>query len=215
MSIRVMTAVFDHSQSRLADRLVLLVIADRAHDDGTGCYRSRESIAEMAGVSPRQVTESVRRLREMGELEVVARAGQSNLYRVTLEGSARPLADSATPPSRLFQTGVAESSTNSSIDTSLIQGAATGVAPNGTDPQVRSLVAGFVDDYRAVCDGHDPPRAWTAAAGKAVKSALKDQESAGDIATCLGLVAREGKHPSTLQYVLSDMHANRPRRVAK
>ncbi len=96
MSIRVMTAVFDHSRSRLADRLVLLVIADRSDDDGSGCFRGRESIARMAGVSPSQVTVSVKRLKELGELEVTERPGRSNEYRVTVPSqnlSGSPSAD--------------------------------------------------------------------------------------------------------------------------
>jgi hypothetical protein len=121
MSIRVMTAVFDHSQSRLADRLVLLVIADRSDDDGSGCFRARDSIAHMAGVSVRQVTESVRHLIEMGELEVTPRPGTSNLYRITLADSATPpLAGSATPPSNIRQgvghTGAREPSSDTSSD---------------------------------------------------------------------------------------------------
>jgi hypothetical protein len=42
---------------------------------------------------------------------------------------------------------------------------------------------------------------------------LNDGESPGDIARCLGVIAHESKNPSTLPYVLSDMHANRPRRA--
>ncbi len=205
-----MTAVFDHSKSRLADRLVLLVIADRSDDEGVGCFRGRESIAHMAGVSPRQVTESVRRLKEMGELQVTLRPGQSSTYRVTLADSATPaLAGSARPPSRICQTGLAESSTYTSIDTSSEPGA----APNGS--RASELVAGYVDDYRAVSAGHDPPRSWRAAAGSAIKRALGDGEPPDDIATCLGIAAKEGKHPSNLEFVLSDMHANRPRRAQR
>jgi hypothetical protein len=92
-----------------------------------------------------------------------------------------------------------------------------GLAAESAAPEnaIQTLIAGFVDDYRVVCDGHDPPRAWRGAAGKAVKTAVKDGETSDDIAVCLGLIAKEGKHPSTLQYVLSDMHANRPRRVQR
>lgn len=86
MSIRVMTAVFDHSESRLADRLVLLVIADKSDDDGTGCFRGKESIAHLARVSRTTVTEAIARLVAMGELERVSRPGTSNEYRVVLPG---------------------------------------------------------------------------------------------------------------------------------
>jgi len=86
MSVRLMTAVFDHSASRLADRLVLLVIADSAHDDGTGCFRGKESIARMAGVSRTTVTEAIGRLEALGEIVVERRPGRSSLYSVVLPG---------------------------------------------------------------------------------------------------------------------------------
>ncbi len=96
-----MTSVFDHSQSRLADRLVLLVIADRSQDDGTGCFRGKESIAHMAGISRSQVTVTIRRLQELGELEVTERPGRSNEYRITL---SRPGQILAAPPIGLADT---------------------------------------------------------------------------------------------------------------
>lgn len=83
MSIRVMTAVFDHSEARLADRLVLLVIADRSDDDGSGCFRGVRSIAHMARVDERTVRRAIANLEQLGELEVERRQGQSSLYRVT------------------------------------------------------------------------------------------------------------------------------------
>lgn len=93
MSVRVMTAVFDHSQSRLADRLVLLVIADRSDDDGTGCYRGKESIARMAHVSRSTVTESLAALEALGELVIEHRAGRTSQYRVLLPGVGQNPAD--------------------------------------------------------------------------------------------------------------------------
>lgn len=117
--MRLMTRVFDYSQARLADRLVLLVIADRSDDDGTGCWRGRDSIARMAGVSQRQVTASIARLVELGELAVVERAGRTNLYRVTLAESATPtLAESASHPGRPPADPLADPASNSSSDTS-------------------------------------------------------------------------------------------------
>ena len=123
VSIRLMTAVFDHSRSRLADRLVLLVIADRSDDDGTGCFRGRESIAHMAGVSVRQVTDSIRHLVELGELDVTTRSGKSHLYRVTLADSARVTpAESARPPSKGCQTPGHTGTRDTSSDTSSYPG---------------------------------------------------------------------------------------------
>lgn len=79
-----MTAVFDHSESTGSDRLVLLVIADRANDDGTGCYRGKDSIARMARVSRSTVTRSIANLVRLGELQVEHRDGRTSVYRITL-----------------------------------------------------------------------------------------------------------------------------------
>ena len=79
-----MTAVFDHSEARGNDRLVLLVIADRSDDDGTGCWRGRESIAHMARIHPNTVTNAIRRLEELGELIVERRDGNTSAYQIVL-----------------------------------------------------------------------------------------------------------------------------------
>jgi hypothetical protein len=82
----------------------------------------------------------------------------------------------------------------------------------GPDERIQKLVAGYVDDYRVVCNGHEPSARWRGAAGRAVKTALADGEDPDDIAICLSISAKEGKNPTTLPNILSDMHANRPRR---
>lgn len=84
---------------------------------------------------------------------------------------------------------------------------------DGPDPMIATLVAGYVDDYRVDREGHDPPQEWRAAAGAAAKRALRNSESADDVSRCLGVIARESKHPNTLPYVLADMHAGRARRA--
>jgi hypothetical protein len=95
-----MTAVFDHSESTGSARLVLLVIADRAGDDGAGCWRGKESIAHMARVSRTTVTEAIKALEALGELEVDRRPGATSQYRVVLPGvGTRP--DSGRPPGRI------------------------------------------------------------------------------------------------------------------
>ena len=50
------------------DKLVLLVFARRANDDGTRAYPSRETIARLVGVTPRNVTRSIARLKDAGAL---------------------------------------------------------------------------------------------------------------------------------------------------
>lgn len=65
-----MSWVLQHSESTLADRLVLLAIAN--HADATGCnaWPSRQLIAAEARVSISTVKRSVAALVDLGELEV-------------------------------------------------------------------------------------------------------------------------------------------------
>jgi len=86
-----------------------------------------------------------------------------------------------------------------------------GPEPPSEAARIQRLVAAYVEDMRAV-EGREPPRAWKAAAGRAIKTALADGEAEADIRVCLGIVAEEGNHPTNLVRVLRDKHRNRPRR---
>lgn len=88
MSIRVTAAIWDHSKAKLGDRLVLLYIADRCNDDGAGAYPSVAVIAAHCQLSERSVRLSLKRLVELGELEIEQGAGPHgvNRYRVILPG---------------------------------------------------------------------------------------------------------------------------------
>ena len=158
MSVRVMTAVFDHSQSRLADRLVLLVIADRSDDDGTGCYRGKESIARMARVDRATVTRAIQNLVALGELEVEHRHGRTSLYRIVLEGVGAICAGSEGEGRRKLRRGEAQDAPgsrrnlrpNTSLDTSNSPSALShwSVERLDRDAQARAL-----DSARAALEG--------------------------------------------------------------
>jgi hypothetical protein len=75
MSLRAMVQVFDHSDARLSDRLVLLVLADHAHDDGSNAFPSVTTIAAKARISERAVFDSLKALEAAGEIE---RAGKTS-----------------------------------------------------------------------------------------------------------------------------------------
>lgn len=55
MSIKVMTAVWEHSQHKGASLLLLLAIADHAHDDGGGAFPAVGKLAQKIRMSARQV----------------------------------------------------------------------------------------------------------------------------------------------------------------
>lgn len=84
MSVRVLSNVFRHSESELAARLVLLALADSAHDDGI-TWIDQPRIAEKARLSHSHVRAVVKQLEAAGEVLVMkARRGRStiNVYRV-------------------------------------------------------------------------------------------------------------------------------------
>lgn len=100
MSFRVTAWVLEHSEARLAARLVHLVLAEYAHDDGSNAFPSVETIARKARISPRAVHDSLRKLREEGWIEPMGtRDSGTVVYRVVLTQPKvrRGYADSAPP----------------------------------------------------------------------------------------------------------------------
>jgi hypothetical protein len=63
-----MSWVLRESEAKLGNRLVLLVLADHAKDDGTCAWPSTETIASEARLSVRQVKRCLDRLEEDGEI---------------------------------------------------------------------------------------------------------------------------------------------------
>lgn len=85
-----MTLVFDLSAATLGSRLILLALADAAHDDGI-TWTPQDTIAKKAKLSQAHVRECLRGLEESGELQTrKAQRGRKriNVYRVTLYGIA-------------------------------------------------------------------------------------------------------------------------------
>lgn len=92
MSVRVLTQVFEHSEAKLAGRLVLLALADSAHDDGI-TWIGQELIAEKARVSEQTVRRVLRELELGGMIETrKAQRGKLriNTYRVNVPGLLEP-----------------------------------------------------------------------------------------------------------------------------
>jgi hypothetical protein len=84
LSIRVSTYVWEHSNQRGTALLLMLAIADHAHDDGGGAYPSVETLARKSRTTTRNVRLLLPKLEAAGELEVKRGAGPhgTNLYRV-------------------------------------------------------------------------------------------------------------------------------------
>lgn len=81
MSMEVMNWVWRNSRMRGTGLLVMMCIADRAHDDGTGTHYSVKTISEKARCSNRQVTRLLREAEGLGELIVRRNQGPRGAHR--------------------------------------------------------------------------------------------------------------------------------------
>ena len=69
-----MSWVLRHSDATLGDRLVLIVLADHAREDGTSAWPSLETIAQQSKLSERQARRCLRNLEELGEIKETGRS---------------------------------------------------------------------------------------------------------------------------------------------
>lgn len=101
MSNKAMDAVFDHSRSKGAARLVLLSMADEANDEGllTAYKRSHSHLSRKANVDVGTVGRVAKELVTLGELEVInpGNGRASTDYRITLPGLSPQGGRDATP----------------------------------------------------------------------------------------------------------------------
>lgn len=83
VSVHVVSWVLRHSEAKLGQRLVLLVLADHAREDGTWAWPSVETISREARLGERQVQRCLRELEASGEIVKtgVTRKG-TNVYTV-------------------------------------------------------------------------------------------------------------------------------------
>lgn len=99
MSVHALSWVFRHSEATLGARLVLLVLADHAKDDGTFAWPSVETMAAQARLSKRAVQAALRRLEADGHIRSrgQSKAG-TTIYDVLMGGAeSAPGVKIATP----------------------------------------------------------------------------------------------------------------------
>jgi len=91
MSNKALDAVFGDDRSKGAERLVLLVLADKANDEGM-CFLKRETIATEANIDKRTVDRRIETLEEAGLIYVERSGGgreKANIYWLLVPGAAR------------------------------------------------------------------------------------------------------------------------------
>ena len=89
MSIKIMSWVLDHSPSEGKARLVHVVLADHANDDGL-CWPSQKKIANRAGCSIEHVRVTIKQMVADGYVEIVkasTREGESHQYQLKVPKS--------------------------------------------------------------------------------------------------------------------------------
>lgn len=110
-----MLAVFDHSESRLAARLVLLALADHADDEGGNAWPKIATIQAKARLGERTVQTALRELEEAGEIERTGTTTRGvSVWRVTCVRGA----DSAPHPGQSCTPGGAGSAPELSFERS-------------------------------------------------------------------------------------------------
>lgn len=106
-----MADVFEFSEARGNDRLVLLAIADEADDSGSNAWPSLLTIADKVRLPKRTVIRCIERLESSGELIVTrperAVKGQSNHYVVVVRKG-----DTLTPKSKTIKSALERAAPN-------------------------------------------------------------------------------------------------------
>jgi hypothetical protein len=98
VSIKVQSYVWEHSKAKGSALLLLLAIADQAHDDGKGAYPGLERLANKCRQTVRNTQILIRKLEEIGELGVSYGTGPhgTNEYTIPMGGEKfSPLKTSA------------------------------------------------------------------------------------------------------------------------
>ena len=87
MSVHVISWVLRHSDETLGRRLVLLVLADHAREDGSSAWPSIDTIATQARLSKRQAQRCLRDLESSGAIVETGRsAAGTHVYNVAMQG---------------------------------------------------------------------------------------------------------------------------------
>ena len=89
MSVQAMSWVIEKSAQKGSNLLVLLMIANHAHTDGTGAYPALITLAAETRLTERGVRYILPKLTNSGELEIEHNAGPRGTHRYSLPGVVR------------------------------------------------------------------------------------------------------------------------------
>lgn len=231
MSIKVIQWVWDCSESKNAERLVLLAIADNAADDGTRAYPSVVEIARKANLSERGVQAAVARLVKSGELSVKIGGGRGrvNMYTVIMTPCSRrqtpqdlhpsPPADPGETPQNDAETpqndavNPADSAPGTVLEPSKEPSKEPSLSSFDAEasPNAGLIIKGFIDWLGSADEPVKLTPSVIARLGREIKSCLKSGIDEGTVKRALVEMARRGKAgwPSMLQSFVVEVQ-NRP-----
>ena len=194
MSVHVLSWVLRCSEETLGRRLVLLVLADHAKDDGTAAWPSVATIGREARMSRRSVQEALRRLQMSGAIAPtgVSRAG-TTIYSVVMEGGAESARGAEED-----EEGARLASPDPSLE------------PSEPPADSQTLVAEYVDRSRAI--GVDPPKRLIGHIAREVKALLDEGQPATAVRGALALLVERRLNPAALASLIPEAVAGPGRR---
>lgn len=200
-------------------KLVLLKLADNAHDDGLSARPGVPRIAKLCGLSVRCVQYSLRELEKAGYIAATQfeKGGGRNVteYRLTLSRGANGACLGVQMTTSPDDAGVQMTTSRGANDdishkevvlmnrheTKPPPGAAIlrTLAPN-------DLVSFYVDECKT--HGYQPTAQWRAQLGNHAKRILKEKPP-DLIRDAIRIMADENKAPGTMAHVIADIEAGR------
>lgn len=218
-----MTQVWDIPLS-CSQKLVLLKLADNAHDDGLSARPGVSTIAKQCGLSERCVQYTLRDLAASGLIAATQfESGGRGLvteYQIILEKGATGAGERVQlvrGPKEKGATGAQKGATDGAkpkprkevVLTEPSRTVSTGAdaPPNGHAPvTVQSLVTFYVDTCNSY--GWDPLRDWCNQIARQI-SKVRNEKPEEIIRGALRIAADERKSPSALPHVIADIEAGR------
>jgi DNA-binding transcriptional ArsR family regulator len=212
-----MTLVWDISLPP-PQKLVLLKLADNAHDDGLSARPGIEELHRKTDLSIRAVQYALKGLREAGLIEATqfAQGGRKLVteYRLLLQKGAAGASERVQlvrqKPGKgalVAQKGAAGALARVPYEPSRTVSTGAGAPPNGrTDDSTQALVAFYVEQCNSF--GWNPLTKWRNQIAKQIIE-LRAEKPVPLIQSALRIAADERKSPSALAHVVADIEAGR------
>lgn len=198
MSLPVMVWVLRNSEERLGRRLVLLALAEFAHDDGTKAFPALATIAARARLSESQTRSCLRELEEAGSIEHTGDTSKGvRIYSVLM-----------TPSEGGPESGGGRNTAVGGPDL----GPDPGKDPVKESPtdDAQSIVAHFVDAQRAI--GVEPPKRLVGHLAREVGVLLGEGQPGDVVRRAVGLLVDRRMNPAALPSLIPEASAGPARR---